>query len=348
MEEQNNALEILDRLPRPGFCVRENKIIKANQAAAALLLSPGQDIGPLMHTGSAEYAGFQTGQICLTLSIAGQEHAATVIRMTGMDLFLLDQEEDLEEFRSMALVSMELRTPLMNAIASAKRLSDDPGSPDAAKLNRSLMQMMRLVCNMSDVGRRPDAARMETRDVDAFLLELFEKAQTLSERKASLSYEGLGQPVFTLMDPEKLERAVWNILSNCIRFLPEGGRIQARLTRHGCMLHMTVQDNGSGIAEEVRGTLFHRYLRQPGIEDSRYGLGLGLSIIRSAAASHGGTVLIDRCGETGTRITMTIAIRQDDTNLLRSPIFRPDYAGGWDHGLVELSDCLSPELYGDL
>ena len=42
---------------------------------------------------------------------------------------------------------------------------------------------------------------------------------------------------------------------------------------------------------------------------------------------------------------MTLAIRQDDSNSLRSPLFRPDYTGGWDHGLVELADCLGPDLY---
>ena len=59
----------------------------------------------------------------------------------------------------------------------------------------------------------------------------------------------------------------------------------------------------------------------------------------------GGTVLIDQPNGTGTRITMTLAIRQNKETILRSPVLQVDYTGGFDHALVELSDCLSSELY---
>ena len=111
------------------------------------------------------------------------------------------------------------------------------------------------------------------------------------------------------------------------------------------MLQLQIQDNGSGIAQDILGNVFYRYLRQPAIEDSRFGLGLGMVMIRSAAASHGGTVLIDQPEGTGTRITLTLAIRQNGGNMLRSNVLRVDYAGELDHGLVELADCLPSELY---
>ena len=91
--------------------------------------------------------------------------------------------------------------------------------------------------------------------------------------------------------------------------------------------------------------MFSRYLRQPALEDSRYGIGLGMVLIRTAAANHGGAVLIDQPEGTGTRITMTLSIRQSKETVLRSNILRVDYAGERDHGLIELSDCLPAELY---
>ena len=343
MEQERKITDLLDQISQPGFLVQDNHIQAVNPAAAALLLAPGQAFLPMIHTGQQDYAGFSQGQLCLTLTIGNQRRNAVIHRMEDLDLVLLEDTES-QEFRSMALVSMELRQPLMQAILSAGQLAD-PQDPAAAKINRSLMQMLRLVSNMGDISRYTAASRMEVRDADSFLLELFEKAAALCGDGLEFRFEGLGQPVFTRMDPEQLERAVWNILSNCIKFTPKGGSIRGRLTRQDNVLRLTVEDSGSGIAQAIRSTLFSRYLRQPGIEDSRFGLGLGLAIVRTAAANHGGTVMISSPPAGGTRITMTMAIRQEEDTLLRSPLLRPDYTGGFDHGLVELSDCLPPELY---
>ena len=68
-------------------------------------------------------------------------------------------------------------------------------------------------------------------------------------------------------------------------------------------------------------------------------------IIRTAAAHHGGAVLIDQPEGVGTRITMTMSIRQSKQATLRSNVLRVDYAGEQDHGLIELSECLPTELY---
>lgn len=350
MEEQRKISDLLDRISQPGFLVKENIIQNVNQAAQALLLMPGQVFSDLLHTGNEEYADFQEGQICLTLLIGEKKHSASISRMEDLDLVLLDPEEDLDEFRSMSLVSMELRKPLMSVLSSAGKLLDQvpDETEENAKLNRNLMQMLRMVCNMADVSRYATSCRTEIRDIDGLLQELFEKADALTGADIHVHYEGLKTPVFCLVDAEQLERAVWNILSNSMKFSPQNGHIHAKLTRHGSMLHLTVRDSGTGIAEAVRSTLFHRYLRQPGIEDSRYGLGLGLAIVRTVASNHGGTVLISESKTGGTKTTMTIAIRQSDSNILRSPLLRPDYTGGWDHALVELSECLDPELYTQL
>jgi two-component system OmpR family sensor kinase len=128
-----------------------------------------------------------------------------------------------------------------------------------------------------------------------------------------------------------------------MKFMPEGGRIHARLTQYNNMLQLTIQDSGSGIAENVLGTVFTRYQRQPGIEDSRYGIGLGMVLIRSAAADHGGTVLIDCPQNKGTRITITLAIRQD-TPGLKTPVISPA-VDSYRQVLTELSDSLPWEFY---
>jgi hypothetical protein len=71
-----------------------------------------------------------------------------------------------------------------------------------------------------------------------------------------------------------------------------------------------------------------------------------MSIVRSVAAAHGGTVLIEHPDDAGLKITMTISLVQPSDNILRSPVKLPiDYAGGHDHCLLELSDVLPDKLF---
>ena len=158
-----------------------------------------------------------------------------------------------------------------------------------------------------------------------------------------MTYTGPADPVCGLANPGQLERAVLNVISNSMKFMPEGGTIRASLTRQKNMLHLSIQDSGSGIAENILGNVFTRYQRQPGIEDSRYGIGLGMVLIRSAAADHGGTVLIDAPEGKGTRVTMTLAIRQD-APVLKTPVLSP-ISDNSRQILTELSETLPWECY---
>lgn len=349
MEVKKDICGMLDLMVRPVFCVKDNQIVYGNSAAQALLLTPGTDIRTLLMTGQEEYAAFQNGCLYLKLALSSKGCGASVSKLEQYDVFLLDQETDDSELRAMALAARELRDPLTSIMISAERLlslADPQAKEHSARLNRGLHQLLRIIGNMSDAGRCSCISPQEYRDLSAMFQEIFEKAQCLVQHTGiRLTFQGLSQEILGLADAEQLERAVFNILSNAIKFTPKGGSIAATLTRHGHQLRLSITDSGSGIAEHVRRELFHRYLRQPGIEDGRCGIGLGMVLIRAAAANHGGTVLVDQPGKTGTRVTMTLAIRQSSDNILCSPIMRVDYAGERDHGLIELADCLPANLY---
>ena len=346
MDEKKNMLGILDYMVQPGFFVNHNRITAVNEAAKAYFLAPGMELLPLLHTGAPEYSEFSGGCLFLSLCLSGQTLGASVTRREEGDLFVIEQAQDNQELHAMALAARELREPLSNVMITANSLfpltaGQEDAQEQAARLNRGLLQMMRILSNMSDASRYARSSRQEVLDIRAELAEIFEGAAAKMEHTGiRLTYEGPTDPVYTLGDREQLERAVLNILSNAIKFTPENGSIQASLTRRGNLLRLSVQDTGDGIDESIRAHLFHRYLRQLTLEDSRFGIGLGMVLIRSTAANHGGTVLIDRCQGKGTRITMTLAIRQSKDTLLRSPVSRIDYAGGHDHILLELSDCL--------
>lgn len=349
MEEQNEIFRMLDILQYPGFCVKDHQIVKVNSAAGTMPLRPGMDVRDLLATGQEEYAAFNGGCLYLMLSFASKQLGATVLRMEGTDLFLLEPQMEHQSLQALSLAAQSLRKPLSDMSVVVDKMFADPSSSQqeqAAALNRSLHQMIRLVGNMSDARSIPDCVRMELRDLNAVFREVMGKAELLLERLGiTLLYAPLEEPVYGMADDALLERAVLNMLSNAVKFAPENGCITARLTKRDPVLRFSVEDSGSGIPKSLLGTLYSRYTRAPGIEDSRFGIGLGLLIVRSAAASHGGAVLIDQPQGSGCRITLTIAIRKPGPGTLRSPILLPDYTGGWDHALVELSECLPISAY---
>ncbi len=354
MEQTKDISAILNLITAPAFCVQNGVIDYVNQGAQNLLIEKGQALEPLLPFGQKEYASAGNGTLYLSLNIGGTPCDAFVTRTGSEDIFVLDGIGDQLELQAYALASQQLRVPLSNSMLMVDRLlrsldfADDPVRQEqAARLNRSLYQILRMISNMSDASRYTiEAPHLETRDICSFVEEIFsDAAESAKMSGICVTYSGPEAPLYTQIDSERLERGIYNILSNAVKFTPKGGSVHASLTRHGDQLYLTVTDSGSGIAEKIRSSIFSRYRRNPAIEDSNHGLGLGMVFIRAAAAAHNGTVLVQQPEAGGTRITMTIRIIQQTYATLRSPIYRVDYAGERSHSLLEMSDTLPVSLY---
>lgn len=347
MEERKDALGLLDCITAPGFCVSDNRIIKVNAAAAALFFEEGMDIMQMLPSGMEEYRHFTKGCLYLTVQKDSICWNAAVTQHQGTHVFLLEPDTARPELQALALAARELRTPLNNAMLMANKLLEqqDPEVLDSvSRLNRGLYQMLRIVGNMSDAAYTPGQIRHTLHDISRVMDEIFQKVQSLTEAAGlTLTFSGSPEPIYTLCDPDQLERAVMNILSNAIKFTPRGGTIDAAFSRSNQILRLTIRDSGSGIAENLMRTIFYRYQRQSALEDSRYGIGLGMVLIHSAALQHGGTVLIDSPEGGGTRVTLTMKIRQEEPKL-SAKIIRP-VSGGYDPGLIEFSEVLPAEMY---
>lgn len=355
MQPNEDVMKILDLMTQPSFCVSQRKILRVNPAAVALFLEPGADIEDLLCTGVEEYDEFSGGCLYLTLRIHGQTYSARVSKLSEYDVFQVDAcQEDLR-LQAMALAARELRNPLSSLMVCTDRLfphvnaRENPTAEELmARINRSLFQLLRTVGNMSDAGRylSEESFRQEYREIGSIVRETFERAESLVRQSSiTLDYTGLSAPTETLVDAERLERAILNLISNSVKFTPEGGHIRASLTRKGNKLCLSVSDDGSGILKGLEGQVFSSYRRDPQIEDGRLGIGLGMVLVCGVAAQHGGTVLVDHPQEKGTRVTMTLAIRAPSETQVRCPVLRVDYAGERDHALIELSDVLPSQLY---
>lgn len=351
MEVQNHIAAMLHLLPQPAFLVENGTLSHMNQAAAGYFLQVGQPVAPLILHGSEEYANFTDGCLYLTLTLEGQSMGASVSKLENAHLFVLEQQLEVPQLQALALAAMELREPLSGILTLADQMlpgldkENEALQLQAAQINRRLYQMLRIIGNMSDAAQYAKSEQKLTYHVEIcnFLREILEKATALAEQAGiHLAYELPSEPIFTLASEEKLERAIYNLLSNAMKFAPTGSTVQAKLSRKGMRLYFSVTNRQDG--SELPGNLFARYLRQPGLEDPRSGVGLGMVLVRTVAALHGGAVLADQVDDC-IRITLSMQIRQSKDTGVRSPVLRIDYAGERDHGLIELSDVLPAAAY---
>lgn len=344
MEQQSGGMQMLDFMVYPAFCVKNRIITKLNIPAAKLFLREGLSLDTILDSGAEAYDAFSSGMLCLTLSICGQRFGASVIRVGEEDVFTLDRQYESEELRVLALAARELRGPLSGAMLAVQQLGIE--NQLLSRLNRSLHQLLRIVGNMSDASGGSPVFRPEPQNIDAMFHEIAEKVAALSSfSDITFSYQGLGEAVTCFVDRQQMERAALNMVSNALKYTPKGGNIQLALCRSGKQFRFSVTDSGCGIHEKERATLFSRYLREPGIEDTRHGIGLGMLLIRLTAARHGGAVLVDFPKEGGTRISLTFSSVSGSGNVLHTAFLPADYAGEQDHMLIELSDTLPLEQY---
>lgn len=343
-----DSIEMLDLIRSPAFCVQNNTVIRINQAASQCGIAENMEISQLLPEDCDDYAGLRDGCLYLTLTVNGIPWGTDIWRFESFDVFILEQEQ--AELQSLALASQQLREPLSSIMSATDQLfsadlikNDDTAREQAAQINQGLFRILRLLGNMSDAGKyqKISLAQQETCEIGAFFDEILAKVQALAERSGrKLNYTGINKRIYCLADKEKLERAIYNLLSNAIKYSPAESEITAKVSTNRNKLYFTVQDSGSGISKHLRTGVFARYLREPGIEDGRHGMGLGMLLIRSAAAAHNGTVLIEQPEFGGTRVTMSLTIRQSKFGTVRSDILSVDYAGERDHALIELSDVL--------
>jgi heavy metal sensor kinase len=169
------------------------------------------------------------------------------------------------------------------------------------------------------------------RMVDELLCLAREDARVLSARPASVALEELVRSVASklrilaesrgvtvhstlttvrvLGDPDRLERAIANVVKNAIQNTPAGGAVTLELKRSSEGATLLVTDTGSGISPEHLPHVFERFYQADPARREEGGTGLGLSICKSIIESHGGTVDIESPAGNGTRVTISLPIR---------------------------------------
>jgi signal transduction histidine kinase len=219
----------------------------------------------------------------------------------------------------LANMSHELRTPLNAIIGFSEVLVDrmfgelnekqDEYLKDIYGSGQHLLSLINDILDLSKI----EAGRMELEATDFDLPSGIDNALTLVRERATRRGITLGRTIDERLgmlrgDERKVKQALLNLLSNALKFTPEGGRIDVGARVHDGVAEVSVTDTGVGIAPEDQEAVFEEF-RQVGAADKKVeGTGLGLALSRRFIELHGGRIWVTSAVGAGSTFTFTLPL----------------------------------------
>ena len=286
-----------------------------------------------------------TNQIRRIMSVAKQIRDGDLSARTGLkgddeldqlgetfDEMASSLEKDLKRERRLTSdVAHELRTPLMAMLATVEAMQDGVYPADYEHLETvasETRRLSRLVQQMLDLSRMENhTAPLNIEDVEmvSFVRNIVRTQEPLfAERDLRLRFsdETEGRPVEIEADPDMITQAVINLLSNAMRYTPEGGWVVVRVGTDKRNVTVSVSDTGIGIAKEDLSRVFGRFWRADASRAREAGgLGVGLAVTKQIVERHHGFIAVE--SELGKGTTFTIHLpREHHTSASSSTIER--------------------------
>ena len=221
----------------------------------------------------------------------------------------------------LANMSHELRTPLNAIIGFSEVLIErmfgdlnekqDEYLKDIYASGQHLLSLINDILDLSKI----EAGRMELDLTDLHVPDAIENALVLVRERASRRGIDLGRAVHERLrtvpaDARKVKQVLLNLLSNALKFTPEGGRVDVSARVRDDVAEISVRDTGVGIAVEDQETVFEEF-RQVGAADTKVeGTGLGLALSRRFIELHGGKIWVQSEVGRGSTFTFTLPLRR--------------------------------------
>lgn len=215
---------------------------------------------------------------------------------------LLERLEDAvrQRERFLAILGHELRNPL-TAIRNAVQLARVRGGDDADMarplgiIHRQSRVLDRLVDDLLDVARVTSdkiVLQREIVEVGAVARQALEEQEPVFlARGVDITFAAAAEPLRVSADPARLGQILTNLLTNACKYTPSGGHVVVRVGRDGDRARVAVEDDGVGIPHELLPNIFEMFAQGDGsLERTQGGLGIGLTLARSLAQLHGGTL----------------------------------------------------------
>ncbi len=244
-------------------------------------------------------------------------------QLRGLEVELrqaLAQEKELSELKSRIIttISHEYRTPLTTIASSAELLEvyghkwdNDKQLKHFQRIQSAIKHMIALIDDVLFVNKA-EFEKLEFNpaplNLEAFINELIDELQSLVSDKYNLTFTTVGKCTNAALDEKLLRQIFTNLISNALKYSPDGGKVQVRLTCEDNHVIFQVQDEGIGIPIEDQQKLFESFARASNV-GAIAGTGLGLSIVKKCVNLHGGQITVE--SEVGAGTTFTVSLPLD-------------------------------------
>jgi len=223
----------------------------------------------------------------------------------------------------LANMSHELRTPLNAIIGFSEVLTErmfgelnekqDEYLKDIHASGQHLLSLINDILDLSKI----EAGRMELERSEFDLPNALENALILVRERASRRGIRLGSTIDERLgvisgDERKVKQVLLNLLSNALKFTPEGGQIDVRAGLNNDVAEVSVTDTGVGIAPEDQEAVFEEFRQVGGAEKKAEGTGLGLALSRKFIELHGGRIWVKSQVGMGSTFTFTLPVGRGD------------------------------------
>ncbi|MBW4671527.1 MAG: PAS domain-containing protein [Cyanomargarita calcarea GSE-NOS-MK-12-04C] len=235
----------------------------------------------------------------------------------------LEKERELIELKSrfISITSHEFRTPLSTILSSAdilefynQKLSEDNKNKHLQRIKNSVKNMIELLDDVLFIGK-DEAGKQELKprlfELVQFCSGLVEQIQISTSHKITFSNQD--EYINACMDEKLLRQILCNLISNAIKYSPQGNTVYFDLVCHCGEVIFKVQDEGIGIPEKEQAQLFTSFQRASNV-GAIPGTGLGLAIVKKAVNLHNGKIVIDSRVGVGTKVTVSIPINYLENN----------------------------------
>lgn len=234
-------------------------------------------------------------------------------------IYDISQRKEAERLRQevVAMVTHDLRTPLSTVCNVLDFLGrgvfgtlDEKGMRYVESGQRNVERMMTLINDLLDI-ERIKSGRMELTLSRVSLQKCFDDCRELHARlaeEAGVEIEVEPSDVTVTADGEKLQRLLSNLVSNSIKFSPNGGKVTMSANQDHDNVVISVADEGSGIPADKLEAVFERFL-QTDRSNQKSGSGLGLAICKAIADVHGGKIWVESENGKGSIFSVSMPLR---------------------------------------